>query len=201
MFAPRKSLPWNRKYVYTFGDLVVNMSKSRSLSLAGRILLKQYIKDCLPSKQEYLRLPTSHLFSRDVIERSKNSYYAPTIISYEQPGFDSSVSKGCWHRIFTKSWRTSERVLKMVSIMCATCGEDTGETTADPGRLYYIFTGRNYYCSDCTHKVSRQTYMAANKGLGRKWYYEGDDKLSYLREVLIIAKQLHPPSVTPSRFL
>ena len=65
MFAPRLSLPWNKRYRYTFGDLVVTMSSSRSISLAGRILLKQYIKDCVASKSEYCHWSNEHLFILD----------------------------------------------------------------------------------------------------------------------------------------
>jgi len=205
MCAPRRSLPWNRKFVHTFGDLVVSLSRSRCISLMGRILMKQYIQDCTSSKFEYCRSGSEHLFildnykyfEREDGERIYNP--CPKIVVYETPMGHLDLS---WHFVFTRTDYNSTRLLKMVSIRCATCGEDTGETMADNWNMDDIFNGNNFYCTTCKRKVSMQTRDAAKKGLPGKWTNRGTtgDEISELEELLIIAKQLSGKDVTPRVF-
>ena len=192
--ALHRTFPWNKRYVYSFGDLVIHLSKSRNVTLMGRLLLKQYIKDEVPSKMEYFR------YEREDRWRTNIYSYDIKLEAFDHPQFHRALrTKESRHYRFTSTYRKSERLLNMVTIVCAACGKDTGWTAADRSFLYNLFSDEYYFCGKCEHKLSHKVLDAALGSFSTD-SYEGRELRKNYKEILILAKQLSPRSVIPSAF-
>ena len=171
----------NRKYIYTFDDLLGPVAASRNVSGSVLINYRAFLK------KWFL---TGAAAEKEVWTRKSD--YGELVELAEDP---SMMRTSFRYGILAES----ELEVHKNRLICAICQEPMDAYLMDQENLSDIYRGHVQFCNSCHRKVHSLTREAALMGLFEdRWRH--DALRQTILQCVVIAKQLSPRDIVPSAF-